>query len=66
MKSTTLFFYFYCYTMHVVELLNYYTNHCTYIKFTHENIKNAPTCFGPKTIIRELYLAKVTLEIVIF
>ena len=26
-------FYFYCYTVHVVELLNYYTNHCTYIKF---------------------------------
>jgi len=29
-KSIT---YFYCYTVHVVELLNYYTNHCTYIKF---------------------------------
>ena len=32
------FRYFYCYTVHVVELLNYYTNHCTYkkfIKFTH-------------------------------
>ena len=27
--------YFYCYTVHVVDLLNYYTNHCTYIKFTH-------------------------------
>ena len=27
------FNYFHCYTMHVVELLNYYTNHCTYIKF---------------------------------
>jgi len=26
---------FYCHTVHVVELLNYYTNHCTYIKFTH-------------------------------
>jgi len=25
--------FFYCYTVHVVELLNYYTNHCTYIKF---------------------------------
>jgi len=24
-------YYFYCYTVHVVELLNYYTNHCTYI-----------------------------------
>jgi len=24
---------FRCYTVHVVELLNYYTNHCTYIKF---------------------------------
>jgi len=21
-------------TVHAVELLNYYTNHCTYIKFT--------------------------------
>jgi len=28
-------FYFHCYTVHVVELLNYYTNHCTYIKFAH-------------------------------
>jgi len=25
--------YFRCYTVHVVELLNYYTNYCTYIKF---------------------------------
>ena len=25
--------YFHCYIVHVVELLNYYTNHCTYIKF---------------------------------
>jgi len=25
--------YFCCYTVHVVEILNYYTNHCTYIKF---------------------------------
>jgi len=25
--------YFHCYTVHVVELLNHYTNHCTYIKF---------------------------------
>jgi len=25
--------FFYCYTVHVVELLNYYTNYCTYIKF---------------------------------
>jgi len=24
---------FHCYTVHVVELLNYYTNYCTYIKF---------------------------------
>ena len=23
---------FHCYTVHVVELLNYYTTHCTYIK----------------------------------
>jgi len=51
--------YFYCYTVHVAESLNHYTNHCTcikFIKFTHWNIKNAPTCFGPKTIIRELYI----------
>jgi len=26
-------FYFRCYTVHVVESLNYYTNYCTYIKF---------------------------------
>jgi len=32
-KRNNLYFYFYCYTVHVVELLNYYTNHCTYIKF---------------------------------
>jgi len=25
--------YFRCHTVHVVELLNYYTNYCTYIKF---------------------------------
>ena len=25
--------FFYCYTVHVVELFNYYTNYCTYIKF---------------------------------
>jgi len=25
--------YFRCYAVHVVELLNYYTNYCTYIKF---------------------------------
>jgi hypothetical protein len=25
--------YLHCYTVHVVELLNHYTNHCTYIKF---------------------------------
>jgi len=25
--------YFRCYTVHVVEILNYYTNYCTYIKF---------------------------------
>jgi len=28
-----IFFRFY--TVHVVELLNYYTNYCTYIKFAH-------------------------------
>jgi len=27
--------YFHCYTVHVVELLNNYTNHCTYIKFIY-------------------------------
>jgi len=27
--------YFRCYAVHVVELLNYYTNYCTYIKFKH-------------------------------
>ena len=27
--------YFRCHTVHVVELLNCYVNHCTYIKFTH-------------------------------
>jgi len=26
-------YYFRCYTVHVVKSLNYYTNHCTYIKF---------------------------------
>ena len=30
--------------------------HKIFIKFTPLNIKNAPTCFGPKTIIRELYI----------
>ena len=48
-----------CYSKYSGALLNYYTNHCTYIKFiklTHYNIKNAPTCFGPKTFIRELHI----------
>jgi hypothetical protein len=27
-----VFTYFHCFTVHVVELLNYYTNYCTYIK----------------------------------
>ena len=27
------YLYFYCYAVHVVELLNYYTNHCTYRVF---------------------------------
>jgi len=31
----SIIFYFYCYTVHVVELLNYNTNHCTYIKFIY-------------------------------
>jgi len=30
---TNIYTFFYCYSVHVVELLNYYTNHCTYIKF---------------------------------
>jgi len=30
---TDICIYFRCYTVHVVELLNYYTNYCTYIKF---------------------------------
>jgi len=34
--KTTLIAYFRCYTVHVVELLNYYTNYRTYIKFTHQ------------------------------
>jgi len=40
----------------IIPFLNYYTNHCTYIKFTYWNIKNALTCFSHKTIIRELYI----------
>ena len=35
LNTMTFFFYFYCYTVHVVESLNYYTNQCTRIKFTH-------------------------------
>jgi len=31
----TAFFNFHCYNVHVVQLLNYYTNCCIYIKFTH-------------------------------
>jgi hypothetical protein len=31
-KSDSQIF-FYCYTVHVVELFNYYTNHCACIKF---------------------------------
>ena len=27
--------YFRCYTVHDVESLNHYTNHCTHVKFTH-------------------------------
>ena len=33
--NISLVIFFYCYAVHVVELLNYYTNHCTYIKFSH-------------------------------
>ena len=32
-ESRLIFYFLYFYTVHVVELLNYYTNHCTYIKF---------------------------------
>jgi len=28
-----LIFYFRCYAVHVVELLNYCSNYCTYIKY---------------------------------
>jgi len=28
-----MWIYFYCYPVHVVELLSYYTNHCIYKKF---------------------------------
>ena len=31
--SIYFIFNFYCYTVHVVELLNYYTSHCTYTKY---------------------------------
>jgi len=34
-KDALAITYFRCYTVHVVELLNYHTNHRTYIKFTH-------------------------------
>ena len=33
MKSIPTGFFFRCYTMYDVELLSYYTNYCTYIKF---------------------------------
>ena len=29
----SIYWFFHSYAVHVVELLNYYTNHCTYIKF---------------------------------
>ena len=32
-QALPISFYFRCYTVQVVELLNYYTNYCTYIKF---------------------------------
>ena len=31
--SKTVVTYSHCYTVHVVELFNYYTHHCTYKKF---------------------------------
>jgi len=33
LPSENVITYFRCYAVRVVELLNYYTNHCTYIKF---------------------------------
>ena len=32
-RAVQTLIYFRCYTVHVVELLNYYTNYCTYVKF---------------------------------
>ena len=34
-----IYIYIRCYTVHVVELLNYYTNYCTYIKFIKFTLK---------------------------
>ena len=33
-----------------------------YIKFHIKTLKIAPTCFDPKIILRELFLAKVILK----
>jgi len=57
--------YFRCYTVHVVELLNYYTNHCTYIKFIKFYTLNIKTLrhvsvLGPSSG-SHIVLAKVTL-----
>ena len=66
----TLYIYinFYCYAVHVVELLNYYTNHCTYIKSINLHIKTLKT-LRHVSVLRPasrsyIFLAKVTLEIV--
>jgi len=58
--------FFYCYTVHFVELLNYYTNHCTYIWNLH--IKTLKT-LRHVSVLRPssgnyIFHAKVTLEIV--
>jgi hypothetical protein len=62
--------YFYCYTVHVVELLNYHTNHCTYIKFIKFYTLKSLKTFRHVSVLRPSSgsynsLAKVTLEIVI-
>jgi len=60
-----LVIYFRCYNVHVVALLNYYTNYCTYIRFKHYNIKTLKTLrhvsvLGPSSG-SHIVLAKVTL-----
>ena len=64
--------YFHCYTVHVVELLNYYTNHCTYINKIYKilHIKTLKT-LRQISVLRPssgsyIFLAKVTLVIVTY